>query len=126
MADTDRLSLIRMNAILSILEKNHVDAVIIAHDDEYLSEELSADKQRIKYLTDFSGSAGYCALISKNHEEKLSKDPIFFRNKNEEEIKLDKNAAIFVDGRYSVQVRKQVNLEIYDTFNLSAIRPEQW
>ena len=45
MADTDRLSLIRMNAILSILEKNHVDAVIIAHDDEYLSEELSGYAQ---------------------------------------------------------------------------------
>ena len=59
------------------------------HEDEFLSEYLPKYTERLKWLTNFSGSAGLAFL---GH----------------------KKASIFVDGRYSTQVKKQTNNKIYN------------
>ncbi|MGL6260532.1 aminopeptidase P family protein [Vibrio sp. WXL210] len=65
------------------LESQDYDAFILPHEDEYLGEYIPAHNERLHWLTGFTGSAGV-AIVTKQ------------------------NAAIFVDGRYTVQVTKQV------------------
>ncbi|UPR28655.1 aminopeptidase P family protein [Vibrio crassostreae] len=79
----------RVAAVRAWLETNNLDAVIIPHEDEYLGEYVPAHNERLHWLTDFTGSAG-AAVITRE------------------------NAAIFVDGRYTVQVRKQVPAELFE------------
>ncbi|MEZ8863023.1 aminopeptidase P family protein [Vibrio sp. 10N.247.311.51] len=79
----------RVAAVRAWLETNNLDAVIIPHEDEYLGEYVPAHNERLHWLTGFTGSAG-AAVITRE------------------------NAAIFVDGRYTVQVRKQVSAELFE------------
>ena len=79
----------RVQAIRTWLEKNQFDALIIPHEDEYLGEYIPAHNERLHWATGYTGSAG-AAVITKEA------------------------AAIFVDGRYTVQVRKQVPAELFE------------
>ncbi|MGR5001939.1 aminopeptidase P family protein [Vibrio celticus] len=79
----------RVAAVRAWLETSNLDAVIIPHEDEYLGEYVPAHNERLHWLTGFTGSAG-AAVITRE------------------------NAAIFVDGRYTVQVRKQVPAELFE------------
>lgn len=71
------------------LQTQQLDAFIVPHEDEYLGEYVPEHNERLHWLTGFTGSAG-AAIIATNH------------------------AAIFVDGRYTVQVRKQVSPELFE------------
>ncbi|MFS1947433.1 aminopeptidase P family protein [Vibrio lentus] len=79
----------RVAAVRAWLETSNLDAVIIPHEDEYLGEYVPAHNERLHWLTGFTGSAG-AAVITREA------------------------AAIFVDGRYTVQVRKQVPAELFE------------
>ncbi|HHX8659507.1 TPA: aminopeptidase P family protein [Vibrio diabolicus] len=76
-------TLSRVNAIREWLIQHNIDALLVPHEDEYLGEYVPAHNERLHWLTGFTGSAG-AAVITKD------------------------KAAIFVDGRYTVQVTKQV------------------
>ncbi|MCR9388553.1 aminopeptidase P family protein [Vibrio metoecus] len=71
------------------LQTQQLDAFIVPHEDEYLGEYVPEHNERLHWLTGFTGSAG-AAIVATNH------------------------AAIFVDGRYTVQVRKQVSPELFE------------
>lgn len=73
----------RLTAIRQWLIQHDIDALLVPHEDEYLGEYVPAHNERLHWLTGFTGSAGV-AVITQD------------------------NAAIFVDGRYTVQVTKQV------------------
>ena len=60
-----------------------LDALIIPRADEYLGEYIPERNERLRWISGFTGSAGVV-------------------------IVLQDRAVIFVDGRYTVQVRKQV------------------
>ena len=83
------------------LAENKLDAIIIPHDDEYLSEYIPPENERLAWLTNFTGSAGI-AYISMN------------------------NAAIFVDGRYTVQVKQQVDSNIFTILQLAETSLIDW
>lgn len=61
---------------------------IVPHADEYQNEYLPACAERLAWLTGFTGSAGTAVVLSEQ-------------------------AAIFVDGRYTLQVRVQVDLRMF-------------
>ncbi|ELA9307123.1 aminopeptidase P family protein [Vibrio parahaemolyticus] len=82
-------TLSRVNAIREWLAQHNIDALLIPHEDEYLGEYVPAHNERLHWLTGFTGSAG-AAVITKD------------------------KAAIFVDGRYTVQVTKQVPNELFE------------
>ncbi|TOF34196.1 X-Pro aminopeptidase [Vibrio parahaemolyticus] len=82
-------TLSRVNAIREWLAQHNIDALLIPHDDEYLGEYVPAHNERLHWLTGFTGSAG--AAVITQHK-----------------------AAIFVDGRYTVQVTKQVPNELFE------------
>ncbi|KUI96915.1 aminopeptidase P family protein [Vibrio sp. MEBiC08052] len=83
----------RISNIRSWLKENQLDALIVPHEDEYLGEYLPVHNERLQWLTGFTGSAGV-AVVTQEH------------------------ASIFVDGRYTVQVTKQVPDSIFEYHHL--------
>ena len=82
-------------------KQNQLDALLIPHEDEYLGEYIPAHNERLHWATGFTGSAGM-AVIARD------------------------KAAMFVDGRYVVQVRKQVPSDVYEYRHLIEEPPVQW
>jgi Xaa-Pro aminopeptidase len=79
----------RLAALREELKRRGVDGFIVPISDEHMSEYVGDYAQRLGWLTGFGGSAGFAAVT------------------------LD-HAAIFVDGRYTVQVREQVDGTLFD------------
>ena len=82
-----------INNLRSWMDKENIDVFIIPHQDEYLSEYLPPQNERLHWATAFTGSAGM-AIVGKD------------------------KAAIFVDGRYTVQVQEQVDKNIFEILHL--------
>ena len=82
-----------INNLRSWMEVENLDAIIIPHQDEYLSEYLPPQNERLYWTTGFTGSAGM-AIVGKD------------------------KASIFVDGRYTVQVQEQVDKNIFEILHL--------
>jgi Xaa-Pro aminopeptidase len=74
----------RLKALRAQLEQDALTGFVVPLTDEYLSEYVGAYAQRLEWLTGFKGSAGSAVI-------------------------LPQEAAIFVDGRYTLQVRDQVD-----------------
>ncbi|AJR07092.1 aminopeptidase P family protein [Photobacterium gaetbulicola] len=91
----------RVAQIRQWLEAHQLDALLIPHEDEYLGEYIPAHNERLHWATGFTGSAGM-AVIARD------------------------KAAMFVDGRYVVQVRKQVPGDVYEYRHLIDEPPVQW
>jgi Xaa-Pro aminopeptidase len=70
-----------------------LDGFVIPHEDEHQNEYLPAANDRLAWATGFTGSAGAAVLLK------------------------DK-AAIFVDGRYALQVRDQVDTDLFEVRDL--------
>src|SRR5688572_25218023 len=79
----------RLDALRKELARQGLDGFVIPISDEHLSEYVGSYAQRLAWLTGFGGSAGTAAVLS------------------------DK-AAMFVDGRYTLQVRDQVDARLYE------------
>ena len=78
----------RLDALRKELARQGLDGFVIPISDEHMSEYVGAYAQRLEWLTGFGGSAGTAVVL---REE----------------------AAIFVDGRYTLQVRDQVDGRLY-------------
>ncbi len=70
-----------------------LDGFIIPHEDEYNNEYLPANAERLMWATGFTGSAGAAIVMSDR-------------------------AAAFVDGRYTEQVKSQVDPELFEYADL--------
>ncbi|QMW22691.1 aminopeptidase P family protein [Sandaracinobacteroides saxicola] len=71
------------------LARRHLAGFVIPISDEHMSEYVGAYAQRLAFLTGFLGSAGSAAVTQRD-------------------------AAMFVDGRYTLQVRTQVDGGLYE------------
>lgn len=91
----------RLQAIREEMRKYQLDAYIVPRADEYLGEYVPAHNERLAWITGFSGSAGVAIIL---------KD----------------TAAIFTDGRYTVQVRQQVNGDLFTFESLTDTPQAQW
>ncbi|QOT70985.1 MULTISPECIES: aminopeptidase P family protein [Sphingobium] len=74
----------RLKALRAQLVRDELHGFVVPLTDEHMSEYVGAYAQRLAWLTGFQGSAGSAAV-------------------------LPEEAAIFVDGRYTLQVREQVD-----------------
>jgi Xaa-Pro aminopeptidase len=77
-----------------------IDAYLQPVHDEWMSEYPPACNRRVEWLAGFSGSAGLAVVTA------------------------DK-AAMFVDGRYTLQARAQVSAD-YEVFNSADATPQSW
>lgn len=74
----------RLTALRVQLKKDQLDGFVVPICDEHMSGYVGAYAQRLGWLTGFGGSAGSAVVLSEE-------------------------AAIFTDGRYTLQVREQVD-----------------
>ncbi len=74
----------RLKALREQLKADRLDGFVVPLTDEHMSEYVGSYAQRLAWLTGFKGSAGSAVV-------------------------LPEEAAIFVDGRYTLQVRQQVS-----------------
>ncbi len=79
----------RLAALREQMAKDGLDGFVVPICDEHMSEYVGDYAQRLSWLTGFGGSAGSAVVLK------------------------DK-AAIFVDGRYTIQVRDQVDGNLYE------------
>ncbi len=92
----ERLSLLRQE-----LSRLNLQGFIIPLNDEFHGEAAPAASERLKWLTGFTGSAGVAAVTLKD-------------------------AAIFVDGRYTLQVRSEVDTELFTPRHVSEEPMTDW
>lgn len=91
----------KLEALRGWLKEQSLDAIIIPHEDEFLGEYIPEHNERLHWLTGFTGSAG-AAVVTQD------------------------KAAIFVDGRYTVQVTKQVPNELFEYRHLIEEPSLEW
>ena len=91
----------RLAALRSELVKRGLDGFVVPHSDQHMGEYLPAYAERLAWLTSFTGSAGAAVVLK------------------------DK-AAVFVDGRYTLQVRTQTDTSLFEPRDLVAEGPQGW
>ncbi len=90
-----------LEALRRELENLNLTGFIVPHADEYQNEYVPPCAERLAWLTGFTGSAGTAIVLAKE-------------------------AAIFVDGRYILQVADQVNQQQFDINNSGDSAPSTW
>ncbi len=79
----------RLGALRARLDEAGLDGFVVPHADAHQNEFLPPDAERLAWLTGFTGSAGTAVVLRER-------------------------AAIFVDGRYTLQVRDQADGDLYE------------
>ncbi|MDA9649358.1 aminopeptidase P family protein [Alphaproteobacteria bacterium] len=77
------------------MRQKKYDALLVPREDMFSGEEVPKSEERLKYITNFTGSAGFAIIVSN------------------ENLK----SAIFSDSRYQLQLKKQVDTKFFDVFN---------
>jgi len=92
---------IRLKALRTQLQDGGVDGVIIPRADAHQGEYVAECDNRLAWLTGFTGSAGFC-------------------------IALKDIAGVFIDGRYRLQVKEQVDLDAFTPVHWPETKPATW
>ncbi|MXX21800.1 MAG: aminopeptidase P family protein [Rhodospirillales bacterium] len=91
----------RLQLVRNWLTKHGLRGFVQPHEDEFLGEFIPAAAERLAWLTGFTGSAGTAVI-------------------------LEDRAALFVDGRYTIQARSQVETGCYEVLNSGSCPPGRW
>lgn len=91
----------RLSDLRAEMAASGVDGFIVPISDEHMSEYVGDYAQRLAWLTNFRGSAGSAAVLSDA-------------------------AAVFVDGRYAVQVRNQVDGSLFEPVDVPQSNMTEW
>ena len=83
------------------LKRRGLDGFVVPRADRQQNEYLPASEERLAWLTGFTGSAGATIVLTER-------------------------AALFVDGRYTVQAKAQVDAKLFSIEHLVDSPPEQW
>src|ERR1043166_5685041 len=91
----------RVTALRAELRRRKLDGFIVPRADRHQGEYVPACEARLAWLTGFTGSAGAAIVLADR-------------------------AVIFVDGRYLLQVRDQVDTDLFAVEHLVDNPPEKW
>jgi Xaa-Pro aminopeptidase len=91
----------RLAALRAELARLGLDGFVVPRADRHQGEYVPPSEERLAWLTGFSGSAGMAVV-------------------------LEKKAAIFVDGRYTLAVRDQVDTDVVTPVAIAEETPEAW
>jgi Xaa-Pro aminopeptidase len=91
----------RVAALRAELKRRGLDGLVVPRADRQQNEYLPASEERFAWLTGFTGSAGAAVVLAER-------------------------AALFVDGRYTVQAATQVDAKVFSIEHLVEKPPEQW
>ena len=88
-------------AMRAELKRRGLDGFVVPRADRQQNEYLPASEERLAWLTGFTGSAGAAIVLAER-------------------------AAVFVDGRYTVQAAAQIDAKLFSIEHLVDGPPEQW
>lgn len=91
----------RLANLRAELKRRGLDGFVVPRADEHQGEYVPRRAQRLAWLTGFSGSAGLAIVLADR-------------------------AAIFVDGRYTLAVRDQVDVKAFEPMQIPEQSAEQW
>ena len=91
----------RLTALRAELAKRKLDGFIVPRTDQHQNEYVPACEERLAWLTGFAGSAGVAVVLAEK-------------------------AALFVDGRYTLEARAQVDTSSFAIEHLIDQPPEEW
>jgi Xaa-Pro aminopeptidase len=91
----------RLSGLRAELKRRGIDGFVVPRTDEYQGEYVPAAAQRLAWLTGFTGSAGLA-------------------------IVLPELAAIFVDGRYTLQAQAEVDGGLFQRRHVTEEPPAPW
>jgi Xaa-Pro aminopeptidase len=91
----------RLAALRAELRRRDLAGFVVPRADEHQGEYVPRRSQRLAWLTGFSGSAGLAIVLADR-------------------------AAIFIDGRYTLAVRSQVDTEAFAPHQIPEQSPEAW
>jgi Xaa-Pro aminopeptidase len=91
----------RVRALREVLAKLRLSGLILPRADRHQNEYVPPADERLAWLTGFTGSAGTT-------------------------IVLEQEAALFVDGRYTLQAQTQVDAAAFTIVPVAETSPERW
>src|ERR1044072_6027061 len=91
----------RLGALREELARRKLTVFVVPRADQQQNEYVAPSEERLAWLTGFTGSAGLAIVLTKE-------------------------AAVFVDGRYTLQAGKQVDRKAWQVEPLVDPPPEQW
>jgi Xaa-Pro aminopeptidase len=91
----------RLAALREELARRKLTGFVIPRADQQQNEYVPPSEERLAWLTGFTGSAGFAVVLTQE-------------------------AAIFVDGRYTLQAAKQVDTKAWAVESLIDPPPESW
>src|SRR5262245_39696206 len=91
----------RVKRLRALMSTRGLDAFIVPRADEHQGEYVPPSAERLRWITGFTGSAGLAAIARKA-------------------------ACLFVDGRYTIQARAQVDHSIFDIRQVPEQKLSDW
>ena len=91
----------RVAALRTELARRGLTGFIIPRSDRHQNEYVPASEERLAWITGFTGSAGAAIVLMER-------------------------AVLFVDGRYTLQVREQVDTSLFTIEHLVETPPDRW
>jgi Xaa-Pro aminopeptidase len=90
-----------LTQLRAVLQREHLDGFLVPRTDEHLGEYVPKSAERLAFLSGFTGSAGLA-------------------------IVLQDRAAIFSDGRYTLQLEAQTDAALWERLHSIDTPPENW
>jgi Xaa-Pro aminopeptidase len=90
-----------LSALRRELARRNLDGFIVPRADEHLGEYVPASAERLAWLTGFTGSAGFAAVLASA-------------------------AAVFTDGRYVLQLAEQTDARLWQRLHVTEQPPHAW
>jgi Xaa-Pro aminopeptidase len=94
--ETDRLALLR-----AALNRRGLDGFIVPRSDEHLGEYVPKSAERLAFISRFTGSAGMAVVLAER-------------------------AAVFTDGRYTLQLAAETDGTAWERLHITETPPEIW
>ena len=91
----------RLKALRAELARRRLDGFVVPRSDEHQGEYVAGGAQRLAWLTGFTGSAGLAIVLAER-------------------------AALFVDGRYTLQAASEVDGALYEHRHLTRAPADEW
>lgn len=91
----------KISALRLKIHEVSLDGYIIPRSDEYLGEYVPACAERLAWISGFTGSAGLAIVLADR-------------------------AAVFSDGRYTLQLEQQVDARSWERHHIIKDKPEEW
>src|SRR5881398_323913 len=91
----------RLSALREELARRKLSGLVIPRADTQQNEYVAPSEERLAWLTGFTGSAGMAIVLAQE-------------------------AAVFVDGRYTLQAAQQVDAKAWQIEPLVEPPPERW